>query len=113
MQTPTSVSFHDTSSTGLRSGAMARLLIVVASTRPGRRGLPRPQKPNDSDRHAYVHDHTKTWSAIVDAADAVVLVMPEYNRTFSAPLKNALDYLYEEWRYKPVGIVSYGGVSGG
>ena len=28
-------------------------------------------------------------------------------------LLNAIDFLYKEWNYKPVGIVSYGGVSGG
>ena len=39
--------------------------------------------------------------------------MPEYNYSFSAPLKNAFDYLHNEWKYKPVGFVSYGGVSGG
>jgi len=40
-------------------------------------------------------------------------VMPEYNYGFNAPLKNAIDYLHVEWQYKPVGFVSYGGVSGG
>ena len=39
--------------------------------------------------------------------------MPEYNYGFNAPLKNAIDYLHWEWQYKPVGLVSYGGVSGG
>jgi NAD(P)H-dependent FMN reductase len=39
--------------------------------------------------------------------------MPEYNFGFTAPLKNALDYLNQEWRYKPVGLVSYGGISAG
>lgn len=39
--------------------------------------------------------------------------MPEYNHGYTAPLKNALDYLNNEWAYKPVGLVSYGGVSGG
>jgi NAD(P)H-dependent FMN reductase len=39
--------------------------------------------------------------------------MPEYNFTFTAPLKNAIDYLHREWAYKPAGFVSYGGVSGG
>ncbi len=49
----------------------------------------------------------------MDAADAFAFVMPEYNFGFTAPLKNALDYLSQEWHYKPVGFVSYGGVSGG
>ncbi len=39
--------------------------------------------------------------------------MPEYNHSYNAALKNALDYLNREWAYKPVGFVSYGGVSGG
>jgi NAD(P)H-dependent FMN reductase len=32
---------------------------------------------------------------------------------FTAPLKNAIDYLHLEWAYKPVGLVSYGGVAAG
>lgn len=39
--------------------------------------------------------------------------MREYNHAFNAPLKNAIDYLVQEWGYKPVGLVSYGGISGG
>lgn len=49
----------------------------------------------------------------MDAADAFVFVMPEYNYGFNAPLKNAIDFLHQEWVYKPVGFVSYGGVSAG
>lgn len=120
---------------------MPTLLVVIASTRPGRVGLPvgqwfiqfarqqgtfdvnvadlleldlplmnEPKHPRFRD---YSLEHTKQWSRLVDAADAVVLVTPEYNHSMTAPLKNALDYLYAEWNYKPVGIVSYGGVSGG
>jgi NAD(P)H-dependent FMN reductase len=40
-------------------------------------------------------------------------VTPEYNYSFAPALKNALDYLMHEWSRKPVGIVSYGGLSGG
>jgi NAD(P)H-dependent FMN reductase len=47
------------------------------------------------------------------AADAFVVVTPEYNRSFPAPLKTAIDWFYEEWRAKPVAIVSYGRESGG
>jgi NAD(P)H-dependent FMN reductase len=61
----------------------------------------------------YVHQHTRDWSAKVSEADAFVFVMPEYNYGYSAPLKNAIDYLHTEWFYKPVGLVSYGGVSAG
>jgi NAD(P)H-dependent FMN reductase len=47
------------------------------------------------------------------AADAFVVVTPEYNHSFPASLKNAVDWHNKEWRAKPVGFVSYGGVSGG
>ena len=39
--------------------------------------------------------------------------MPEYNYSTAPALLNALDYLVAEWNYKPVGLVSYGGISGG
>ena len=39
----------------------------------------------------------------MDAADAFVFVMPEYNHGFNAPLKNAIDYLHQEWQHKPAG----------
>jgi NAD(P)H-dependent FMN reductase len=46
-------------------------------------------------------------------ADAFVVVTPEYNHSFPASLKNLLDWHYTEWRAKPVGFVSYGGLAGG
>ncbi|UQX05464.1 NAD(P)H-dependent oxidoreductase [Streptomyces sp. RerS4] len=49
----------------------------------------------------------------IDAADAFVVVTPEYNHSFPAPLKNAIDWFRHEWYAKPVGFVSYGGISGG
>ena len=61
----------------------------------------------------YEHEHTKKWSATINAADAFIIVNAEYNYGFPAPLKNALDYLYNEWNYKPVAFVSYGGIAGG
>ncbi|WP_062209269.1 NADPH-dependent FMN reductase [Streptomyces sp. NBRC 109706] len=47
------------------------------------------------------------------AADAFVVVTPEYNHSFPASLKTAIDWHHAEWQGKPVGLVSYGGVSGG
>jgi NAD(P)H-dependent FMN reductase len=118
-----------------------RLMVVIVSTRPGRAGLPVGNwfvekvkeeagfeldlvdlveldlplfdEPNHPRLGRYEHRHTKDWSAGVAAADAFVFVMPEYNYGFTAPLKNAIDYLNVEWAYKPVAFVSYGGVSAG
>jgi NAD(P)H-dependent FMN reductase len=120
---------------------MPTLQIVIASTRPGRVGLPVARwfeqrarahggfevevadlaeldlpfvdEPNHPRLRQYTQQHTRDWSAKVDAADAFVFVMPEYNYGFNAPLKNAIDYLHQEWLYKPVGFVSYGGISAG
>lgn len=47
------------------------------------------------------------------AADAFVIVTAEYNKSFPAALKDLLDWHFTEWQAKPVGFVSYGGVSGG
>jgi NAD(P)H-dependent FMN reductase len=48
------------------------------------------------------------FAAGVGRADAFVVVTPEYNRSFPASLKQAIDCAYDEWRTKPVGFVSYG-----
>ncbi|MYS11331.1 NADPH-dependent FMN reductase [Streptomyces sp. SID6041] len=50
---------------------------------------------------------------VLEAADAYVVVTPEYNHSFPASLKNLIDRHYTEWQAKPVGFVSYGGISGG
>ncbi|MGW7816546.1 NADPH-dependent FMN reductase [Streptomyces puniciscabiei] len=47
------------------------------------------------------------------AADAFVVVTPEYNHSFPASLKNFIDWHHAQWRAKPVGFVSYGGLGGG
>ncbi|MFD4182169.1 NADPH-dependent FMN reductase [Rhodococcus sp. NPDC058514] len=51
--------------------------------------------------------------ARLDAADAFVIVTPEYNHSFPSALKHAIDLFRDEWRAKPVGFVSYGGQGGG
>jgi NAD(P)H-dependent FMN reductase len=47
------------------------------------------------------------------AADAFVVVTPEYNHSYPASLKNAIDWHFTQWQAKPVGFVSYGGLAGG
>jgi NAD(P)H-dependent FMN reductase len=120
---------------------MPNLAIIMASTRPGRAGAPIAQwfaarakdhggfdvnvidladvglplldEPNHPRLRQYVHQHTKDWSATIEAADAFVFVTPEYNYGYPASLKNAIDYLHHEWQHKPVGFVSYGGIAAG
>src|ERR1700694_2721559 len=118
-----------------------KLLVIIASTRPGRVGLPianwaiseiekhggveidvadlavidlpmLDEAPNPVHRN-YTKPHTIAWSKRVDAADAILIVTPEYNHGMPGSLKNAMDFLYHEWNYKPVAFVSYGGMSGG
>jgi NAD(P)H-dependent FMN reductase len=49
----------------------------------------------------------------VGRADAFVVVTPEYNHSYPAALKLVIDAVFHEWQAKPVGFVSYGGISGG
>lgn len=55
----------------------------------------------------------KAYAKRIDAADAFVVVVPEYNHGYPASLKQAIDFAHSEWNAKPVGFVSYGGRSGG
>jgi NAD(P)H-dependent FMN reductase len=117
------------------------LQIIIGSTRPGRTGpaiadwiyqraiahggfnvelidlaevqLPMFDEPKHPRFGEYEHQHTRDWSATISRADAFIVVMPEYNFGFTAPVKNAIDYLHREWRGKAVGFVSYGGVAAG
>jgi NAD(P)H-dependent FMN reductase len=118
-----------------------KLHVILASTRPGRAGepiaewfvqrarahgafdvelvdlaevaLPFMDEAAHPRLRQYDHDHTKAWSARIDAADAFVFVTPEYNYGYPATLKNAIDFLHFEWQHKPVAFVSYGGVAAG
>ncbi|MFC7482549.1 NADPH-dependent FMN reductase [Luedemannella flava] len=55
----------------------------------------------------------KQLVAVLDEADAFIVVTPEYNRSFPASIKALIDWTYTEWRAKPIGFVSYGASSGG
>lgn len=52
------------------------------------------------------------WSQAVAAQDGFVFIAQEYNHSITGALKNALDYLRDEWNNKAAGIVSYGSVGG-
>lgn len=42
----------------------------------------------------------------IKSSEGIIIVTPEYNGGYPASLKNAIDLLYEEWKHKPVGIVT-------
>lgn len=54
-----------------------------------------------------------TLAQRIEGLDGFVVITPEYNHGYPASLKLAIDYVYREWRAKPVGFVSYGGMVGG
>jgi len=119
---------------------MIRIAIIIGSTRPGRNGeavakwayeiaqkrsdaefelvdikdfnLPLLDEPVPPSLGQYTKEHTKAWAAKIDSFDAYVFVTPEYNHGTSGALKNAIDFLYQEWNNKAAGFVGYGGASG-
>ncbi|MEU9207081.1 NAD(P)H-dependent oxidoreductase [Streptomyces sp. NPDC048415] len=119
---------------------MTRIGIILGSTRPNRNGeqvaklvydiassrsdaeyelvdlrdypLPHLDEPLPPSMGQYQNDHTKKWAETIASFDGFVFVTPEYNHSTSGVLKNAIDYLYNEWNNKAAGFVSYGGVGG-
>ncbi|MEU7725540.1 NAD(P)H-dependent oxidoreductase [Streptomyces sp. NPDC040724] len=111
-----------------------RIALVVGSTREGRFGptVARWFEDVAADRSDieltvidlvdadlpahWTHDLAPRGRAFVRRlaeADAYVLLTPEYNHSFPASLKQAIDIAGRVWARKPVGFVSYGGLSGG
>jgi NAD(P)H-dependent FMN reductase len=98
-----------------------QLAVIIGSTRQGRLG---PAVAGWFSDQASTRDDVSVDLidlAAVDvpvgprlaAADAFVVVTPEYNHSFPAPLKQVIDAFSTEWRAKPAAFVSYGGISGG
>lgn len=118
-----------------------KIAIIIGSTRPGRNGeavgkwvyeiakkrtdaifelvdvkefnLPLLDEQMPAVVGQYSQPHTVAWSKKVAEFDGFVFVTPEYNHSFPAALKNAIDFLFLEWNHKSAGFVSYGGHAGG
>src|SRR5581483_4251486 len=79
--------------------------------------LPMFDEPRNPANYENLNDYTnpqgKAWAERVDKAEAFILITPEYNYSFSAVLKNAIDWVGLPWDKKPVLLVGYGGIGGG
>jgi NAD(P)H-dependent FMN reductase len=119
---------------------MLKIGIITGSTRPNRKSLevarwvleiaqrredaeyelvdikdfelPLFDEPLPPSLGKYQQPHTKRWAAKIATLDAFVFVTPEYNHSIPAALKNAIDFLFAEWKNKAAGFVSYGGAGG-
>jgi len=119
---------------------MVKIGIIIGSTRPGRKAvvvakwayeiarkrkdaefelvdiadfnLPLLDEPMPPVFGQYSHDHTRAWSAKIASFDGYVFVTPEYSHATSYALKNAIEFLHNEWINKAAGFIGYGGMSG-
>jgi NAD(P)H-dependent FMN reductase len=121
---------------------VTEIQIIVGSTRPGRLGLPISKwlhkeidsldisdvnfeivdlsdynlplldESNLPAMQKYENDHSKKWSETIARADGYIIVTPEYNHSVPGAVKNAIDFLFNEWKYKPMAFVGYGSVGG-
>ncbi|SDX49871.1 NADPH-dependent FMN reductase [Paenibacillus sp. CF384] len=119
---------------------MLKIAIILGSTRPGRNGeavarwvtdiaskrtdasfelvdladfnLPLLDEPIPASMGQYSKPHTIAWSEKISSFDGYVFVTPEYNHATSGALKNAIDFLFHEWKDKAAGFVGYGGSGG-
>ena len=117
-----------------------KIAIILGSTRPGRNGeavarwvyeiakkridaefeyvdikdfnLPLLDEPVPPSQGQYSKEHTQVWSAKIDSFDGYIFVTAEYNHGIPGALKNAIDFLYQEWNNKTAGFVSYGSAGG-
>jgi NAD(P)H-dependent FMN reductase len=108
-----------------------KLALIYGSTRPGRlcdkvAAWAASQVSADSrfaldaidpahrrSQHATSSEDSAWLRERIGDADAFVIVTPEYNHGYPAPLKSLIDSVGPEWHAKPVAFVSYGGISGG
>src|SRR6266403_2040821 len=119
---------------------MLKIGIIIGSMRPGRNGeavakwvyeiarkrsdaefelvdikdfdLPLLDEPVPPSMGQYSKPHTKVCAAKIGSFVAYVFVTLEYNHGIAGALKNAIDFLFAEWKNKAAGFVSYGGAGG-
>ena len=71
-----------------------------------------PLTPGMPGRPAFENEAVQRWTAAIGASDGYVITTAEYNYGSAAVLKNAIDWVYPEWRRKPVSFISWGSAAG-
>jgi len=71
-----------------------------------------PLTPAMPGRPAFENEAVQRWTAAIGASDGYVITTAEYNYGSAAVLKNAIDWVYPEWRRKPVSFISWGSAAG-
>jgi len=71
-----------------------------------------PLTPAMPGRPAFENEAVQRWTAAIGASDGYVIATAEYNYGPAAVLKNAIDWVYPEWRRKPVSFISWGSAAG-
>ena len=67
----------------------------------------------DEEPTSEQHPGVAQLREILGRSDASIWQSPEYNHSFTSAVKNAIDYVDEELRRKPVAVAGLGGLSGG
>ena len=98
------------------SDASLRLRTVIDLIDLKDHNLPIFDEPGIPNRitspDGYLHEHTRRWARRVASYDGFIFVSAQRNWGIPAELKNAIDYLFHEWKGKPALVVSYGGHGG-
>lgn len=100
-----------------RSRKVADWVLAEATSRQGATfdlvdladlGLPMYEEPEPAAVGSVSGEEARRWGDLVDTFDAFIFVVPEYNHSFPAVIKNAIDLVYRQWNDKSVGFVTYG-----
>lgn len=92
-----------------REGVEARLLDLRDFPMPFFDQAFTPAMPG---RPEFGNEAVQRWTAAIDASDGFIIATAEYNYGPAAVLKNAIDWVYPEWRRKAVAFVSWGSQGG-
>lgn len=96
---------------GRKSEAVAKFIHAELSKTGVESEYVTPEKYQDME--PLERKHPEPWKSIMEQADGLIIVSPEYNHGYPGSLKEMLDSLYEEYAHKPVGIVGAAGFLGG